>query len=207
MTQSRAVVRRRGGRGLYKPTAPARQKTGTKSRELPEYMDQDLMNEFLRTVQHVPTRLSMMIQWRAGLRISEAANLAPAHVNLHEMELKVVQGKGSKDRIVPIHPELAGILSHAMYLDTGNEPFIGVARQTLDTWYKRAILHARNLGVLPIGKQIKTHTFRHSAARHWLANGVPINIVSAWLGHANLSTTMVYLQLIGDPGGFMPRVP
>ncbi|MCH7971706.1 MAG: tyrosine-type recombinase/integrase [Chloroflexi bacterium] len=51
------------------------------------------------------------------------------------------------------------------------------------------------------------HTLRHSAARYWLLNDVPINVVSKWLGHANLQTTMVYLELVADPGGFMERVP
>ena len=43
--------------------------------------------------------------------------------------------------------------------------------------------------------------------RQWLLDDVPINVVSKWLGHANLQTTMVYLELVADPGGFMERVP
>ena len=41
----------------------------------------------------------------------------------------------------------------------------------------------------------------------WLLNDVPINVVSKWLGHSNLQTTMAYLELVADPGGFMERVP
>lgn len=210
MTQSTAVVRRRGGRGLYKPGTETRQSTGTKSKALPEYLDAQTVNDVLRTVQDLKVRLAMLIQWRAGLRVSEVARLAPADVNLQTTppELKVRQGKGHKDRIVPLHPELAGALSHAMYLSpNSNQAFIGVTRQTLDLWYRKALDRARDVGALPSGKPVTTHTFRHSAARHWLLSGVPFNVVSRWLGHANLSTTMVYLQLISDPGGFMERVP
>ena len=57
------------------------------------------------------------------------------------------------------------------------------------------------------GRRIGTHTLRHSYARHLLMNGVPINALSRWLGHANLSTTLVYLELVPDPAGSLARVP
>jgi integrase/recombinase XerD len=154
----------------------------------------------------------MMIQWRAGLRVSEVITLTPADVNFAaepQPELKVRMGKGSKDRLVPLHHELGASLSTAaMFMGAGkNDPYIPVTRQTIDSWYKAGFEHAREIGALPYGKPVTTHTFRHSAARHWLLSGVPLSIVSQWLGHANLSTTMVYLQMISDPGGFMARVP
>ncbi len=48
---------------------------------------------------------------------------------------------------------------------------------------------------------------RHSAARHWLASGIPINVVSRWLGHASLQTTLIYLEVLPDPLGDIERVP
>ena len=48
---------------------------------------------------------------------------------------------------------------------------------------------------------------RHSAARHWLSSRIPINVVGRWLGHANLQTTLVYLEILPDPLGEMGRVP
>ena len=77
----------------------------------------------------------------------------------------------------------------------------------LGKWYKRALERCYELGAIPHGKPCGTHTLRHSAARYWLMNDVPINVVSRWLGHANLQTTMIYLQLVSDPGGYMERVP
>lgn len=205
-------MRRRGSRGLYKTRDETRQNSGTKSKELPEYLDQDTIEAVIKSAQDPRARLAMMIQWRAGLRVSEVVNLTPADVNLNAnpiAELKVRQGKGHKDRIVPLHPELAAALATALMFTPGgrNDPFIPVTRQTLDQWYKKVYERAREIGALPHGRPVTTHTFRHSAARHWLLSGVPISVVSKWLGHANLSTTMVYLQLISDPGGFMEKVP
>ena len=66
---------------------------------------------------------------------------------------------------------------------------------------------SQNLGAIPAGRKVATHTLRHSAARHWLASGIPINVVSRWLGHASLQTTLIYLQILPDPLGDMDRVP
>ena len=60
---------------------------------------------------------------------------------------------------------------------------------------------------IPEGMKVGTHTLRHSAARHWLSSGIPINVVSRWLGHAGLQTTLIYLEILPDPLGEMGRVP
>ncbi len=160
---------------------------------------------------HPTARLCMMLQWRAGLRVGEAVKLAPTDVHLGASppELKVRQGKGRKDRIVPVHAQLAGSLANAidMWKLKKGDPLIGVTRQRAWRWYKDALAKCYEVGTIPDGKPCGTHTLRHSAARYWLLNGVPINVVSKWLGHANLQTTMVYLELVADPGGFMERVP
>ena len=57
------------------------------------------------------------------------------------------------------------------------------------------------------GRKVGTHTFRHSAARHWLGSGIPINVVSKWLEYASIQTTLVYLEVLLDPLGDMQRVP
>ena len=57
------------------------------------------------------------------------------------------------------------------------------------------------------GRKVGTHTLRHSAARLWLASGIPVNVVSRWLGYASIQTTLVYLEVLPDPLGEMERVP
>ncbi len=74
-------------------------------------------------------------------------------------------------------------------------------------WVKIALKRAVELNQIPYGRKVATHTLRHSAARHWLASGVPINVVSRWLGHASLQTTLIYLEILPDPSGYMERVP
>lgn len=63
------------------------------------------------------------------------------------------------------------------------------------------------LGTLAGGKEIVTHTLRHSYARHLLLNGIPINYLSWWMGHANIETMLIYLELIPDPTGSLAAIP
>ena len=63
------------------------------------------------------------------------------------------------------------------------------------------------LGALPGRRQVGTHTFRPSYARHLLLYGVPINYLSRWLGHRSIQTTLVYLELVPDPAGRLAGVP
>lgn len=207
-----ALARRRGGRGLYPVKNGELQKSETKrnsAKKLPEFLEPTEIDALIRHAPNPQARLCMLLQWRAGLRISEAMALetADVHFEASPPELKVRQGKGSKDRIVPMHPELEAALR--TYLDyTGTRgPILGKTRQSGNRWYTDARNQAVTNQAIPAGKFVATHTLRHSAARHWLKSGVPINVVSMWLGHSNLQTTLVYLKLVSDPGGYMERVP
>ena len=203
---------------MYKTSPDALRKTGTKSKtarkpkKIRDYLDVAEIDALMDAAPDPAARLCMMLQWRAGLRVSEAIAVTAADVHLDAKpiaELKVRQGKGKKDRLVPLHPDLARDLKGAMTIwkRKALTPLVRVSRQRVWQWYKDALAKCYWLGTIETGKPCATHTLRHSAARHWLLAGVPINVVSKWLGHANLQTTMVYSELISDPGGFMERVP
>ena len=66
---------------------------------------------------------------------------------------------------------------------------------------------AEEIGTLVPGKRIVTHTPRHSYARHYLLNGVPINHLSRWLGHSSIQTTLIHLELAPEPTGSVATIP
>ena len=176
---------------------------------LPEYLEPPEIEGLIHAAPHGQARLIMLEQWRAGLRVSEAVALEVADLQLDgdRPTLRVRQGKGSKDRIVPVHPELAAAFHQV--IDFGNVrrgPLVNTSRSTAWRWTKAALDRAQELGTIPAGRWVGTHTLRHSAARHWLASGVPINHVSRWLGHASIQTTLIYLEILPDPSGYMERV-
>ena len=85
---------------------------------LPEYLEPSEVHALIEAAPHGDARLLMEIQWRAGLRISEALALevADLHLAADPPVLRVRQGKGRKDRLVPIHSELLAALdNHICY--------------------------------------------------------------------------------------------
>jgi integrase len=165
----------------------------------------------LRAAPSVQARLLMLIMWRAGLRVSEALALVRADLSLDDKApaLRVRQGKGNRPRMVPVHLELAAALSNALGFMPGGQDqrIVPTTRRSALRWVTAAQAQLEGAGLLQPGRVVGNHTFRHSAARHWLASGVPINHVQRWLGHASLQTTLIYLTILPDPAGLMDRVP
>ena len=205
------LARANGRKPSKKQRVPQQRAIGNVARRsnLPEYLEPPEVEAFIQAAPHGQARLIMLVQWRAGLRVSEAVGLEVEDLQLDGVRptLRVRQGKGSKDRIVPVHDELAAAVRQV--IDFGNVrrgPLVNTSRSTAWRWVKAALDKAQELGTIPAGRWVGTHTLRHSAARHWLASGVPINVVSRWLGHASLQTTLIYLEILPDPSGHMERV-
>ena len=117
-------------------------------------------------------------------------------------------GKGGKTRLVPVHPKLQGALSSPLaYGDISQGRIIEVHPTTAWRWVQAAVKRAEELGAISLGKQVSSHTLRHSYARHLLMNGISINYLSRWLGHSSIQTTLIYLELVPDPTGSLAMVP
>ena len=209
-TTRTSIVRR--AKGIHPRRPPVQQSPGRKgSTTLPEYLEAQEVQAVLAAAPNPRARLLMLLQWRAGLRVSEALALQPADLSLDSdmPTIRVRQGKGSRSRIVPAHPELqsalTAVLQFADVARTGR--IIGASRSTAWRWVHTAVDRAVELGALAPGRRVGTHTFRHSYARHLLLHGVPINYLSRWLGHRSISTTLVYLELVPDPAGRLAGVP
>ena len=178
--------------------------------KLPEYLEMAEVNALIAAAPNLRARLIMLEQWRAGLRVSEALALEARdlHLDSDRPTLVVRQGKGRKDRVVPVHPELQTALTAATSFGTvGQGRLIDVSRVTVWRWVQQAVLRATEAGQIPQGRSVGTHTLRHSFARHMLLNGIPLNYLSRWLGHGRIQTTLVYLELAPDPSGSLASVP
>ena len=99
----------------------------------------------------------MLLQWRAGLRVSEALALEPADLSLDSDQptILVRQGKGNRSRIVPIHPELQNALVTVLqFASVGKDRVISVYPTTAWRWVQVAAKRAVTLGGLPPGKKL-----------------------------------------------------
>ena len=207
--QTTAVERYRRPRGQHlKPRRDPQEKS---ARQLPEYLEAHEVDALIRAAPNPRARLLFLVEWRAGLRNSEALAVEARDLSLDtdRPTMRVRRGKGSKARIVPVHAELHAALTSA--LQFGNigqvDRLVSASRSTSDRWIKAAAARAEELGAIPPRRHISNHTLRHSYARHLLMHGIPINYLSRWLGHSSIQTTLIYLELVPDPTGSLATVP
>ena len=187
---------------------------------LPEYLEPQQIETLIEFAadQSKIAAVFILTMWRAGLRVSEACALKADDLRFasEAPQIHVRYGKGNKERFVPVHPELLRTLKdHIQYTRIrGKQPVFqtdrtapkGISRITGWNWTQRAYAKALRARAIAPDLPIHPHIFRHSAARHWLTQGVPINVVQLWLGHQNLSTSLIYLSLVPDQGRVMLNV-
>ena len=132
----------------------------------------------------------------AGLRKKELLRLKVVDVDITNQSIYVHQGKGSKDRIVPISATLTGILQeyfrHRVRLNkTCPEFFTSLNRNMgfTDTGMKRLVEFARKAS----GITFSIHKLRHTFATLMLEGGCDIFSLSKMLGHSDIKTTTIYL--------------
>ena len=187
-----------------------RQKSRGK-RPIPEYLGQTEVEGLIAAAPNAKARLLIRMQWRAGLRISEALAVEPRDLQVDESgntTLRVRRGKGNTSRLVPVHPELMAALETDLdYGGRQDRPFVDASRTHASRWVASAVRTATAAGVLAEGRKVSSHTLRHSYGRHLLAHGIPLNVLSRWMGHASINTTLIYVQLLPDPAGTMREIP
>ena len=146
---------RKKTRGIYPRGATARQSPGSKRRTLPEYLDKHEVDALIKAAPHPKAALLMLMQWRAGLRVSEALAVEAADLKLDSERptLTVRQAKGGRTRIVPVHDELNSALSNAIaYGQVRRGRLIQVTRSTAWAWVTDAADRAMELGAISAGR-------------------------------------------------------
>jgi len=161
----------------------------TQTKQLPKYITQEEISSMLDKAKKDRYRnyILLLTLSRTGMRVSEIVKLQKR--DIQENIITVRQGKGKKDRVIPLERELGNILG--VFTD-GKQPkdvlFPITDRQVRNVVYKYA----------PDGLDVHPHTLRHSFAVHCLKNGMNIRNLQKILGHSSLTTTQVYLDVTGD---------
>jgi len=158
----------------------------SKTKKLFKYLEKAKVEEILeRARTNKRDYLLILTLWRTGIRNSELINLKKKDIK--DDELTIRQGKGHKDRIVPLDNHLSDLLQY----HTGD-------MTQEDKVFPISTVQVRNIVHKYQGEQyVKPHTFRHSFAVHCLKSGMNIRSLQKILGHSDLNTTAVYLDLIG----------
>jgi integrase/recombinase XerD len=164
--------------------------------KLPLVLSPEQVLHFLGCVKCRKDRVILTTCYAAGLRISEAIHLKPADIDSLRMVIRVVQGKGQKDRYVMLSPKLLDILrsywkaEHPKgWLFPGAYPGRPITRSAVEDACKKAQPLAR------ISKPVTPHSFRHAFAVHLLEAGTDLRTIQLLLGHRSLGTTSRYLRI------------
>jgi integrase/recombinase XerD len=164
----------------------------TQPQKLPVVLSREEVLRFLGGVESLKHRTILT----AGLRISEAVRLKASAIDSRRMVIRVVQGKGRKDRDVMLSPKLLVIMREywdavrpKIWLFPGDVPGHPITTHAVE----HACREARRLCGIP--KRISPHSLRHAFAVHLLESGTDLRTIQLLLGHRNLSTTARYLQI------------
>ena len=165
-----------------------------------------------RTPLGLRDRAILETLYATGLRASELISLSPYDVDTEERTLRIVRGKGGKDRNVPLTAAAAEAI--AAYLSSGRPRLLGIERsgggifppkasRRLFVSERGGTLYRATLNALVwrwgaragLKKHVTCHIFRHSLATHLLRRGADIRHIQALLGHGSLSTTERYTRV------------
>lgn len=170
-----------------------------RGRTLPVVLSRDEVWRVIGTLRDRRFRLALTCAYCCGLRLGEIVGLRLSHIDGERMQIRVVAGKGRKDRNVPLPARLLSRLreywlgekpvdylfpSHAHW--RSGQP---IHPNSLQKAVKAAVLEAE------VGKRVTIHTFRHCYATHLLECGVDLRLIQQLLGHSSAQTTAIYAHL------------
>ena len=168
--------------------------------KLPVVLSPDEVTRLIEAAPSLLHRTILMVLYATGIRRTEASLLKVRDIDSERMVIHVHQGKGSRDRDVPMTPKLLEILREywrwkrpKVYLFPSTSGHRGVEQPISDktVWY--AVKEAGERA--GIKKRIGPHTLRHSFATNLLEAGTDLRTIQLLMGHAHLEDTTVYLHL------------
>lgn len=167
---------------------------------LPVILNRAELKELFKAPALLKHRVVLTLIYSAGLRGQEVVNLKLADIDFERKTIHIRQSKYKKDRIVPLSILIAkGLKKYIavehphVWLFNGKEPDGRYSVKGL-SWVMRETLKKTS-----VKKEVNLHSLRHSYATHLLEEGLNIVTLKELLGHAEITTTMIYLHVAQCP--------
>ncbi|NJO88095.1 MAG: tyrosine-type recombinase/integrase [Chloroflexia bacterium] len=171
-----------------------------KDTRLPVILNQDELRQLFKAPALLKHRIVLSLIYSAGLRSQEVINLKLSDIDFERKTIHIRQSKYKKDRIVPLSDYMQKGLKKYLaaenphiWLFNGKEADGRYSVKGL-SWVMREALKKTS-----IAKDVNLHSLRHSYATHLLEQGLNIVTVKDLLGHADITTTMIYLHVAQCP--------
>lgn len=165
------------------------------TKKLPAVLSREEVRVLLKRIRKPMVKMALTVIYACGLRNAEGVKLRISDIDTSRKLLWVRRGKGWKDRAVPLANHVAKLLlEHYKKHDNRGGwlfPFKDghITTDLVQRVFKQALHEAG------IKKDATPHTLRHSFATHLLENGEDVTVLQKILGHADISTTKIYLHL------------
>lgn len=161
------------------------------------YLTQEELKRLLSVVTNRRDKAIILLAYRHGLRASEVGKLQRSDIDFIRQRIRIHRLKGSLSGEYVLAPETAKVLKAYLRTRKDNSPTLfpsrrgdPISRFTLDKMFKKYAERAK----IPKEKR-HFHVLKHSIATHMLDAGAELMFVKDWLGHADISNTLVYAQL------------
>jgi integrase len=159
-------------------------KSPRKPKKLPVALSYEEFIQLIKSTNKKHHKFAFLLGFESGLRISEILNLEPRDIDIKEKKILVRQGKGKKDRIVGLPKHFREEYLRLLPIKCGE--------RSLEKAFKGA---ARRASLLEKKPTLHFHSLRHGFGSHLANQNVPIHHIRTLMGHSNISTTNVYLEM------------
>lgn len=158
-------------------------------RKIPETITEKEFIELIKHIKNPKKKLAYSLGFYQAMRVSEVIKLQKENIDRNRRLILIKDAKGSKDRNIPISPNVLAGLKHLP---------IGCGIRALQMSFKNASKKYLN-------KDLHFHTLRHSGATHYLnVKKWDVRYVQQFLGHSNLNTTQIYTHV--NPQNLMEKM-
>jgi integrase/recombinase XerD len=172
-----------------------------KEEKLPIHVNKQEFLQMMNVCTNEKHRVIIALMFDCGLRVSEVVNLRLLDIDVSNMQLKIIQAKGRKDRILKLSPIMLMLLNNyisifnpEIWLLNGQKPK-GTTQVTQYTTRscEQVVIQLRDKA--GITKKFTPHKFRHGYAMNLLENGTDLNRIANQMGHRSTKVTEIYARI------------
>jgi integrase/recombinase XerD len=169
-----------------------------RGRPLPKTLSQGHVQQLLAQIHHPVAKALFWLRLRCGLRVSEVVHLTMDDIDWTQHAIRLVQGKGRKDRRVYLSPEAVTTLRTGLTL----RPTHAVGTSAF--WNQKCPQRPLSITAVPkkmeryaqaAGMKTSGHALRHTCASNLLEHGTELITVEACLGHASMASSERYARV------------
>jgi len=157
------------------------------------------VTRLLESAEHLKAKTAIAVIYSSGIRLDECTNLKLNCIERERMILRIINGKGGKDRNAVLSLKTLVLLEEywrkyrpAVYLFEGYKKGHHLSKRRFQDYVVNAAHRAK------IDKHVTPHTLRHTFATHLLEAGVPLRVIQDMLGHACVTTTTIYTHVSSE---------